>query len=164
MNIVLALNSLREKMEYMHEIPFLTEGGTVKIGEEEYGVHMRGPKRLNKYYEKCMDQYGETKGKEYCARVAFSIYCANVNPSYKGCTKFGKKWGKPYSAPIGESSDENLPHLTVENGKLHYNDDIFVYQYDEGDADTIRWPLQGKKGRKLLAGALYDLYEVGEIS
>jgi len=50
--------------------------------------HMAGPKALDKYYEKCMSK-GD-KSKEYCARVAWSIYCQHVNPSYEGCTKYGK--------------------------------------------------------------------------
>lgn len=66
------------------------------VGEE---VATRGPakKPVNRYFQQCMKR---KKDDEYCARVAWSIYCAHKNPGYKGCTKYGKKWGKPYSAPV----------------------------------------------------------------
>lgn len=60
-------------------------------------MHMSGPKRLDKYYTPCMKRY---KNKEYCARVSWSIYCSHVDPKYPGCTRYGKKWGKPYSKPL----------------------------------------------------------------
>ncbi len=65
----------------------------------EYKKHVAGPKRVSKYYEPCMKRRND---KEYCARVSWSIYCSNVNPEHKGCTKFGKKWGRPYSAPVAK--------------------------------------------------------------
>ena len=46
-------------------------------------------KALSKYYSKCFDRYGD---KEYCSRVAWTIYCSYKNPEYKGCTKRGKRW------------------------------------------------------------------------
>lgn len=55
-----------------------------------------GPPELGKYYSKCRERYDD---KEYCARVAWNIYCSHVNPGYEGCTQFGKKWGPPYSGP-----------------------------------------------------------------
>jgi hypothetical protein len=55
--------------------------------------------RVKKYYDKCMKRKDDA---EYCARVAWSIYCAHVNPKYKGCTGYGKRWGRPYSEPIGD--------------------------------------------------------------
>lgn len=57
------------------------------------------PSPVNRYYRKCRDKQGD-RGKEYCARVAWSIYCAHKNPEHGGCTKYGKKWGRPYSGPI----------------------------------------------------------------
>lgn len=51
-------------------------------------------KRLHKYVDPCMKRYGNPA---YCWRVAWSIYCSHVNPKYPGCTKYGKRWGKPYS-------------------------------------------------------------------
>lgn len=59
-----------------------------------------GPKKVKKYYEECMKS--KKHDKEYCARVAWSIYCSNVNPDYEGCTMYGKKWGRPYSAPVSK--------------------------------------------------------------
>lgn len=63
---------------------------------------MSGPKPVNKYYQKCRDNYPD-KPKEYCARVAWNIYCAYKNPNHPGCTEYGKDWGKPYSSPAAAS-------------------------------------------------------------
>lgn len=57
------------------------------------------PADVERYYQECMKKQ-PGKGKEYCARVAWSIFCAHKKPDYPGCTKFGKKWGKPYSKPL----------------------------------------------------------------
>jgi hypothetical protein len=58
-------------------------------------------KRLHKYVDPCMKRYGN---KEYCWRVAWNIYCSHVDPKYPGCTKYGRKWGKPYSRPLSRKS------------------------------------------------------------
>lgn len=55
----------------------------------------RVEKRVAKYYDECMKS---NKGRtEYCASVAWSIFCSHVNTqegyNYDGCTKAGKKWG-----------------------------------------------------------------------
>lgn len=60
----------------------------------------RGPKALGKYYKQCRNRYKGTDAPEYCAKVSWSIYCSRVNPEYKGCTKYGKKFGPPYSGPL----------------------------------------------------------------
>jgi len=44
-------------------------------------------KEVNKYYKECRADGGS---QEYCARVAWQIYCENVNPDYEGCTEFGE--------------------------------------------------------------------------
>jgi len=58
-----------------------------------------GPKGVQKYYDNCMDRYHD---QEYCARVAWNIYCSHVNPGHEGCTEFGKTWGPPYSKPLSK--------------------------------------------------------------
>jgi hypothetical protein len=64
----------------------------------EAGNPISGPKPVTRYYEKCMKK---KKQESYCARVAWSIYCAYKNPGYEGCTEYGRRWGAPYSSPIG---------------------------------------------------------------
>ena len=59
---------------------------------------------LNRYYEQC--RADGKNSKEYCARVAWNILCANKSPDYPGCTEFGKTWGAPYSAPKGEGVED----------------------------------------------------------
>jgi len=54
-------------------------------------------KRLHKYVDPCMKRY---RNPAYCWRVAWSIYCSRIDPKYPGCTKYGKKWGKPYSQKL----------------------------------------------------------------
>jgi hypothetical protein len=58
-----------------------------------------GPKEVNKYYKNCMERYDE---EAYCARVAWSIFCAHVDSDHPSCTKFGKEWGKPYISPVSK--------------------------------------------------------------
>jgi len=41
-------------------------------------------RRLHTYVDPCMKHYGDPG---YCWRVAWSIYCSHVNPSYRGCNK-----------------------------------------------------------------------------
>ena len=60
-----------------------------------------GPARVNKYYDKCMKDYNN---KEYCARVAWNIYCSYVNPNHEGCTEAGKTWGPPYPTPLAKKA------------------------------------------------------------
>lgn len=51
------------------------------------------PADVERYYKKCKDNPPATaKGRveEYCARVAWQIYCQNKNPSHPGCTEYGK--------------------------------------------------------------------------
>lgn len=51
------------------------------------------PADVERYKKECEDSPPETaKGrvKEYCARVAWQRYCSNKNPSYPGCTEYGK--------------------------------------------------------------------------
>ena len=58
------------------------------------------PAAVDKHYKACLkDPPKNAKGdkKEYCARIAWSIYCQNDNPSYSGCTEYGKtKKSRPY--------------------------------------------------------------------
>lgn len=58
------------------------------------------PEPVDRYYKDCLkDPPKNAKGdkKEYCARVAWSIYCQEKNPSYSGCTEYGKtKKSRPY--------------------------------------------------------------------
>lgn len=58
------------------------------------------PADVNRYYKDCRKSSPE-KGKEYCARVAWQIYCQN-NPGYEGCTAAGK--GPALSGPISQSA------------------------------------------------------------
>jgi hypothetical protein len=53
--------------------------------------HLSGaPREIDKYYESCFKRY---KNKEYCARVAWAIYCQHVNPQWSGCGASEKKSG-----------------------------------------------------------------------
>jgi hypothetical protein len=70
--------------------------------------------RLDRYVGTCMKRYRDPG---YCWRVAWSIMCSHVNPNYPGCTKYGKRWGKPYSKPISLSGYE-----TQVAPKLHTSD------------------------------------------
>jgi hypothetical protein len=58
------------------------------------------PAAVERYYKDCLKDPPKTaKGRkeEYCARVAWQIYCSEDNPSYSGCTEYGKtKKSKPY--------------------------------------------------------------------
>jgi len=61
--------------------------------------HMKGPVILDKYYLACKARRGESpEAKEYCARIAWQIFCSHIAPGYSGCTDFGK--GKSYSGPL----------------------------------------------------------------
>jgi len=71
--------------------------GRVVVAQKK---HMQGPKEINKYYEACMKRYGDTKGKSYCARVAWSIYCQHVRPDDPSCSPETKTPGPPYSSPL----------------------------------------------------------------
>lgn len=53
--------------------------------------------------------------------------------------------------------------LTVDSDRLCLNGGMIVYQYPEGDADTVSWPLTDND-RKLLARALYGEYEMGNLT
>ncbi len=86
-------------------------------------MHMRGPKALDKYYTPCMTRY---RNKEYCARVAWKIYCSHVNPKYPGCSR-----RRGYSGPLsrrgslrgfeGPESMHNLEYeRTVNRGAMAY--------------------------------------------
>ena len=66
-------------------------------------------KDVNRYYTDCMANGKNSK--EYCARVAWNIVCANKHPDYPGCTEFGKTWGPPYSSPKGEAAAKPFSHL-----------------------------------------------------
>lgn len=51
------------------------------------------PSTVEKYYKDCMKNPPSTaKGREesYCARVAWQIFCKHKDPSYPGCTEYGK--------------------------------------------------------------------------
>lgn len=63
------------------------------------------PDPVNRYYRACRDKGGNAK--EYCARVAWSIYCSRKNPGHPGCTRYGKNWGRPYSTPLSQSKTES---------------------------------------------------------
>ena len=70
------------------------------IGQDVLPEGMKNaPKDVDRYYKDCRKKQ-KGKSKEYCARVAWQIYCMHKNPDYKGCTKFGKTKGPPYSKPI----------------------------------------------------------------
>lgn len=72
--------------------------GTVTMAAAE--EHVRGaPAKVNELYER-IKKKSPGKDKSYYARTAWDVYCQHVNPDYEGCTKYGKKRGKPYSAPI----------------------------------------------------------------
>jgi len=64
--------------------------------------HVKGmPRRFDKYYEACKERYGESaEAKEYCVRVAKTIYCTYVNPQSPSCGPGAKGFGPPYSAPL----------------------------------------------------------------
>jgi len=65
-----------------------------------YKKHMSGPNRLNKYYEKCLEQYPGKKA--YCSRVSWRIFCSHVDPNYEGCSTSSKEVGPPYSGPLSK--------------------------------------------------------------
>jgi hypothetical protein len=51
------------------------------------------PKDVERYYNECKKNPPSTaKGRveEYCARVAWQRFCSNKDPSYPGCTEYGK--------------------------------------------------------------------------
>ncbi|NIT77321.1 MAG: hypothetical protein GWN58_22980 [Anaerolineae bacterium] len=51
------------------------------------------PAAVERYYKECKDSPPETaKGRveEYCSRVAWQIFCQNKDPSYPGCTEYGR--------------------------------------------------------------------------
>jgi len=51
------------------------------------------PAAVERYYKDCMkDPPSTAKGRteEYCSRVAWQIFCSNKDPSYPGCTEYGK--------------------------------------------------------------------------
>jgi len=58
------------------------------------------PAAVERYYKDCMkDPPKNAKGRkeEYCARIAWEVYCSEKNPSYPGCTEYGKtKKSRPY--------------------------------------------------------------------
>lgn len=54
---------------------------------KQVGEDLKGPKAANDIYLKCR---AKSDDKAYCARVAWQAYCTNINPDYKGCTKYGK--------------------------------------------------------------------------
>jgi hypothetical protein len=58
--------------------------------------------------------------------------------------------------------------LIARDGYLYIGDDIIVYVYPAGDADTIPWPMKSDfrsdaKIRNHLARALYDAHEMGDL-
>lgn len=58
-----------------------------KVGQDELQAPDPNVKKeVNKYYKECRADGG---GMEYCARVAWQIYCEN-NPDYEGCTEYGR--------------------------------------------------------------------------
>ena len=50
---------------------------------------VEGPADVSRYYDDCKKKNPD-KDDEYCARVAWQIYCMHKNPDYPGCTKYGK--------------------------------------------------------------------------
>lgn len=55
--------------------------------------HIKGaPSKVNELYERIRKKNPKA-GKEYAARVAWSIYCQSVNPNYKGCGPAAKTPG-----------------------------------------------------------------------
>lgn len=51
------------------------------------------PAAVKRYYDECLKKPPATaKGreKEYCKRVAWQIFCSHKDPSYPGCTEYGK--------------------------------------------------------------------------
>jgi hypothetical protein len=76
-------------------VPILRLAGVIRRHQKRKSRAVA--KRLHKYVDPCMKKYNNPG---YCWRVAWNIYCSNVNPRYPGCTKYGKRWGKPYSRPL----------------------------------------------------------------
>lgn len=51
------------------------------------------PADVERYYKECKKNPPSTaKGRveEYCARVAWQIYCSHKNPNHPGCTEYGR--------------------------------------------------------------------------
>ena len=64
--------------------------------------HIKGaPPDVNRYYADCRKKQ-PAKSKEYCARVAWQVFCSHKDPDYPGCTQFGKTRGPPYSGPLSD--------------------------------------------------------------
>lgn len=61
----------------------------IETARSATGIREEKPADVERYYDDCRKKYPE-KGEEYCARVAWQIYCTHKNPDYPGCTKYGK--------------------------------------------------------------------------
>jgi hypothetical protein len=68
------------------------------------GIQEEKPADVERYYKDCRKK-SPNKGKEYCARVAWQIYCTNKNPDYPGCTKYGKTGAT--KGPLAQSKHED---------------------------------------------------------
>lgn len=53
-----------------------------------------------------------------------------------------------------------MAQLQAREGVLYLGDDILIVRYEEGDCDTIKWPLVKPKH---LALALFDEIECGNL-
>jgi len=64
-------------------------------------VHIKGaPAKVNELYERIKEK-SPGKSKEYWARVAWQVYCQNVNPDSPSCGPAGKT--AQLSGPISSS-------------------------------------------------------------
>jgi hypothetical protein len=88
----------------------LIESGRRALNQKTEAIE-GAPADVNRYYKDCRKSSPE-KGKEYCARVAWQIYCQN-NPGYEGCTEAGKT--SALSGPISQSAAR--PRANVQERK-----------------------------------------------
>lgn len=83
--------------------------------------HVKGaPAKVNQLYERIKKKQPD-QSDEYCARVAWQVYCSHVNPDYKGCTPAGK--GPELAGPIS-SKVEKTPCQCRHEKKVRANKDI----------------------------------------
>jgi len=115
-------------------------------------VHIKGaPDDVNRYYEKCRKDQPD-KSEEYCARVAWQIYCTNKNPDDPSCTKYGKTKA---SLPIGESWEDIGPEM----GKV-LGADMRKLVFDEDEAEVLaRWREELEKDDGLFASLSPSAFE-----
>lgn len=71
---------------------------------------LEGPAKANAIYLRCREK---SDNKEMCARIAWQTYCRHVDPSYPGCTRYGKT-----AAMVGPRA-ESLAEEVVRWKMLH---------------------------------------------